>query len=72
MKILLIGYDNDSYSNWFPQGRAYITHLYARIPRVESPEHEVLHGVVPWAEARSRMSSQLNGIICILGGLSLT
>lgn len=32
------------------------THLYARIPRVECPEHGVLQVAVPWAEARSRFT----------------
>lgn len=32
------------------------THLYARIPRVECPEHGALQVAVPWAEARSRFT----------------
>lgn len=32
------------------------THLYARIPRVECPEHGVLQVAIPWAEARSRFT----------------
>jgi len=32
------------------------THLHARIPRVECPEHGVLQVAVPWAEGRSRFT----------------
>jgi len=36
--------------------RQFQTPLYARIPRVECPEHGVLQVAVPWAEARSRFT----------------
>ena len=34
----------------------FATHLHARVPRVECPEHGVRQVKVPWAEARSRFT----------------
>jgi transposase len=39
------------------------THLYARIPRLECPEHGVLQVAVPWAEARSRVTMLMEGFV---------
>ncbi len=39
------------------------THLRARIPRVDCPEHGVLNVLVPWAEARSRFTLMME---CLL------
>lgn len=39
------------------------THLHARIPRVNCPEHGVLNVAVPWAEARSRFTLLMESLI---------
>ena len=39
------------------------THLHARIPRVDCPEHGVLNVSVPWAEARSRFTLLMECLI---------
>jgi transposase len=39
------------------------THLHARIPRVDCPDHGVLNVVVPWAEARSRFTLLMESLI---------
>ena len=39
------------------------THLHARIPRVDCPEHGVLNVMVPWAEARSRFTMLMESLI---------
>jgi len=39
------------------------THLHARIPRVRCPEHGIVNVAVPWAEARSRFTMLMEGLI---------
>jgi len=39
------------------------THLYARIPRVDCPDHGVLNVMIPWAEAHSRFTLLLEALI---------
>lgn len=39
------------------------TYLHARIPRVDCPEHGVVNVSVPWAEARSRFTLLMEGMI---------
>ncbi len=39
------------------------THLHARIPRVNCPEHGVINVAVPWAEARSRFTLLMECLI---------
>jgi transposase len=39
------------------------THLHARIPRVDCPDHGVLNVTVPWAEARSRFTLLMESLI---------
>jgi transposase len=39
------------------------THLHARIPRVDCPEHGVVQVRVPWAEARSRFTLLMERLV---------
>lgn len=39
------------------------THLHARIPRVDCPDHGVLNVMVPWAEAHSRFTMLMECLI---------
>jgi transposase len=39
------------------------THLHARIPRVDCPDHGVLNVMVPWAEAHSRFTMLMESLI---------
>ena len=39
------------------------THLHARIPRVNCPQHGVLNVAVPWAEARSRFTLLMERLV---------
>ena len=39
------------------------THLHARIPRVDCPEHGVMQVRVPWAEARSRFTLLMERLV---------
>ena len=53
----LAGYDHAEERIWRHLDTCqFETHLHARIPRVNCPEHGVVNVAVPWAEARSRFT----------------